>query len=349
MSDHHPTLPPSSLDKKKHCALWVSGDVGQAAEDGSEDHAALASAARNDFEKLKALPPGRQSEVRWFLNLVVCQRDDRTFQVEERLDIYDADYNLVTFGTADILDATTIWDYKSGQYADHEAQMYCYALGLMQRFDTQQCRVVIGWGRRMKVDEYYVTRADAESYLFALFTQIKSDIAADSRHVGKWCGWCGLKLTCPKFTSAVGVVRQCIAGDLPVFDPAKLDEPEHLAAAVRFIRLFVNPWADALEKRAKAAAIAGTVLPGLELTTKQGLRQIEDLAQAFQLLALPQDEFLKCCNLILKNTEEVFSAHNTLTRARAKAEVARRLDPFTTRGASTLTLEIIEETTTQKE
>lgn len=340
MTSHHPTLPPSSLDKKKHCALWVSGDVGQAAEDGTEDHAALF-----DDKLRSALPPGRRAEVTWFYELVKCQRDESTFAVEKRLDVYDADDNLVTFGTADALDGSpAVWDYKSGQFADHEAQMFCYALGLMQLFNKLQCRVSIGWGRRMKVDEYYVTRADAEAYLFPLFAQIKAAMAADERHVGKWCRWCGQKLNCPKFTAAVGVVRQCIAGDLPVFDPAKFDEPEHLASAVRFIRLFVTPWADALEKRAKDAALSGTVLPGLELTTKQGRRHIEDLAQAFQLLALPQDEFLKCCNIAIGKTEEVFSAHNLLTRARAEAEVARRLNPITTRGADVRSLEIVEET-----
>lgn len=341
---HHPTLAPSSLDKRKHCPCWQSGEAGEAAEAGTEDHAALF-----DDVLRAALPAGRRAEVVWFADLVTCQRDEATFEVEQRLDVYDADFNLVTFGRADALDGSpVVWDYKSGQPADHEAQMFCYALGLMQRFDKPHCRVVIGWGRRMKVDEYYVTRAEAEEYLWPLLAKIKAGAAANERRRCQYCGWCALKLECPQFNAPVHVLRKVIAGPLPEFDPAKLDQPDHLAAAVRFIRLYVNPWSKAIEERAKAAALDGVKLPGLELTEKQGKRQIEDLSAAFQLLALPQDEFLRCCALALGKTEAVFSEHNTLTRARAKTEVARRLEPVTTRGEKTLSLEIIEEETTPK-
>lgn len=332
------------MDTLKHCPHFVNDEAGQAAIEGTRDHAALAANLRGAANWDDGIPADRVGEIEWFADFVRCNAQKDSLEIERKVTLFGPEMEVVMVGTVDICDDQAILDYKSGEWHEYIVQMAIYALARMQEIDAASMRVCIGYGKYRRVVDYRLTVGEALEIVNAAIAA-----ASDTSKppcIGAYCSWCASALTCP---ARVGVVMDCLKalfGDtLPAFDPNKLSDPAEMSKALVAWKDYLEPWGKRLWDSAKTAAETGMEIPGWKLDSKEGPAQVTDMARAFQLLALPQERFLACCKLVQEKAAKALSEVHQLTRHAAAKEVKRRLESVIIRGEPSVTLKRIEETT----
>lgn len=344
----NPNFRPSKMDTLKHCPHFVNNEAGQAAIEGTRDHAALAANLRGAANWDEGIPADRVPEIEWFADFVKCNFNLKTLHVEEKITLFDPEMKAIMSGTPDVFDESpTLGDYKSGECHDYSVQMAIYSLAVMQLLDIPSIRVCIGYGKFRKVDDYRLTVGEALDIVrVALSAAERTDCKPT---IGAYCSWCASALTCPARIGVVMDAMKAIFGDtLPAFDPQKLSDPQELSKALVAWKDYLEPWGKRLWDTAKMAAEIGAKIQHdnirWELTSEQGDAVVTDMGRAFQLLALPQDKFLACCKLVQEKAAKALAEVHTLTRHAAAKEVKRRLEPVIIRGEPSVTLKRIEET-----
>lgn len=331
------------MDTLKHCPHFVNDEAGQAAIDGTRDHAALAANLRGVANWDEGIPADRVPEIEWFADFVKCNAQKDSLEIERKVTLFGPEMEVIMTGTPDTFDDQTLFDYKSGERHDYSVQMAIYALARMQEIDAPSMRVCIGYGKFRKVDDYRLTVGEALEIVNAAISE--ASCAGKPPTIGAYCSWCASALTCPARVGVVMDAMKAIFGDtLPAFDPQKLSDPQELSNALVTWKDYLEPWGKRLWDTAKTAAETGTEIPGWKLDSKEGPAQVTDMARAFQLLALPQEKFLSCCKLVQEKAAKALAEVHTLTRHAATKEVKRRLEPVIIRGEPSVTLKRIEET-----
>jgi hypothetical protein len=100
----------------------------------------------------------------------------------------------------------------------------------------------------------------------------------------------------------------------------------------------LKDWADSVEYHAKQLVRNGAKLPGFKLIEKQGKRECNNIGTAFQLLGLPQEQFLNCCTLTYGAAEDAVAEFNKIKKAEAKRTVEEKLQTVTERKPNTYEL-----------
>ena len=96
MSDHHPTLPPSSLDAIAECACYQSGEVGEAADRGAVQHEYLARLlGKPNIGMGKHLDVEELKNVNYAMLYIKEAVGDLELLVEEKVTIIDEAFNEV--------------------------------------------------------------------------------------------------------------------------------------------------------------------------------------------------------------------------------------------------------------
>ena len=166
MSDHHPTLPPSSLDAIAECACYQCGKGGEAADRGTAQHAYLAALLKPTGDNAGTLDAEELKNVNYAMLYIKEAVGSLELLVEEKVTIIDEAFNEVTFGT---LDAAAViksglghfFDYKSGDVHDYFYQMAAYATGYMQRFGLQACVAHLVYGKLRQTEQLRFSYEDA--------------------------------------------------------------------------------------------------------------------------------------------------------------------------------------------
>lgn len=222
----------------------------------------------------------------------------------------------------DVSGHALIIDYKTGR-GDYEdavdnSQLASLAVLVAGYTGAKHVRVALvqPWQGKPTVADYTPDALVlAKSWLLTALDAAKN-ATPDQAEAGDHCKWCRAKLTCPAFNHRLNQ-------NLEVVDPLRISglapkeqgqamwamlmevSPERLIAAVNglpFHKRFIH----AVESTFFARVEAGEI-PGYQIETKQGSREITDAQAAFnalQPLGITSDDVLAACKLPLGAMEE---------------------------------------------
>lgn len=344
MSDHHSTLAPSSLPAILKCAQFRSrpGNTEWSLK-GNEHHVEFARLIKGDASLASQLPLEERAGVEWAAQYVRGLASAEALRVEDRIKIFDDQFNEISFGTIDAwqpnvamtwgapapeLENCTpeIWDYKSGYvFRDYDPQMAAYALGAMQRTGTKRCYATILWGRRQFAEKRLWEYAEA------LALVLKAKAAREDQRsapvICDYCGWCNNTPICSAYLARVEALRVARPDwQLAHYHADRIDDPAEMAKALALAKQ-LKDWIEAVEERAAdMAKRRGLTLPGWKLKERKGARVIGDMAKGYERAGLPILTFLACCDLSLPALEIAFAKETGATVFKAaQRDLAEKL------------------------
>lgn len=339
---HHPVFSPSKLDILRICPFFQSGEAGEAAQMGSDQHLYAEILLRggkdvtNDEEIVLArLSDKDKTDVEWYTDYVFANASGE-LEIEQRLELEDSAENVVTFGTMDAGAGPDIFDYKSDrEERPHKYQMAAYALMWMKRKKLPSVTAHICYGRLRKAVKLTFTQEEADDMVERIQAIYYNP---ERKHTpSEYCSWCKLAVECPALTRCVAVVSQGIAPEeqLTMWNPAEVTDPNVVSRMLAVARI-VQPWAEAVEKHAKLMMkIQGVEIPGWSLLERSGGREIKNILKAYEICGISQEAFLKSCKVVIGQLEEIYATEKGIKKAEAKrvlkdllAEVSEEKKPF---------------------
>jgi hypothetical protein len=327
---HHPTLTPSAFPALAQCPCYQSGEAGEAAERGTLQHEALAMmltpVCGDEVDaRFVVLTETEREQVKWAADWVLDNLSLEYF-VEERLELLDDNFEVVTFGTADIIDPMSGWlvDYKSGEMRDYKAQMATYALMAMDRWGLPRLSCAVLYGRYREVERFNLTRAEAEAIVWPIIRSVADGQPAPC----DYCGWCANAAACPALAErALTVAGGREDWKLETYHPSQIADPQQMGRALHLARL-LKKWAEAVEHHARQMFVVENVPlpPGWKTQARGGKRTVSDIMAAYERAGLTPEQFIACCQLSLPKLEESFALAQGLKKAQVKRELESRLD-----------------------
>jgi len=341
MSKHHQSLAPSSLPALEECACYVSDSRETPwSEAGTNQHAVLAGLLTTDaplsvMADIVELDIEGREGVRWAAEYIRGYAD-KALIVESRVALLDDNFSEITFGTPDAYcvykDGTgvDVFDFKSGQIGNYEAQVACYALMVMRTSGTHTATMHVLFGRFQKAFRYTMTRAEAAARVQAVIDRAANP--AKQPEPCKFCDWCANAATCSALVSRANAV---VAGRedwaLEQYHATQIGDPAEMAKALKIAKA-MKAWISAIEFHAKEMANKGQMPTGFTWQERQGIRSVTNILAAYDALGLPKDKFMPLCSVPIGEIEKTYAEHFGKTLAVSKREVAQKLEPCLERG-----------------
>jgi hypothetical protein len=340
---HHQKFAPSSFPKLAKCACYVAEKGGKLAEAGNVRHLAWADLFRfggdepsRVLDQHPTLSVDEREGLIWAFEYVIATATaGELLQLDHRISILDDDFNELTFGTFDAAAGPDLFDLKWAD-AEYDEQMICYALGRMQETGRELINVHILFALQKRVKKFTVTLDQATEVVNRIIASVKDPERKPTPN--DYCGYCADRLTC----SALNQRAQTVAAGredwaLDSYNASQITSPVEMAKALTLARQ-LKDWADSVEYHAKQLVRNGAKLPGFKLIEKQGKRECNNIGTAFQLLGLPQEQFLNCCTLTYGAAEDAVAEFNKIKKAEAKRTVEEKLQTVTERKPNTYEL-----------
>ncbi len=342
---------PSSLPMLAACLCFqASPDTGERDKDaGTARHGALAAALRGLPKLLEELESEDEFEsVSWALEYIrVHSPDGHEQRIEQRVSVLDDNFMPIISGTPDVTCGRELFDLK-WRDRNYDEQMVAYALAMMQESGFESVRIHILFAERKFAKVFTVTEADALILVQALVSRASDPnaqpVACD------YCGWCAKALTCPALTSNVMEIAakredvalkatEGFADWLNAGAHASKLENADVAGAVLTIAKQIATWCEAVEHHCKEMAVKQGIIPtGYKIQNRQGNRFITSVTDAYSKSGLPQDEFLKLCDIKLTVLVEKFAEINGMKAKQAERMIEEKLGEVIQRNASSVSL-----------
>lgn len=281
---------------------------------------------------VKDLKPYEEEGIKWAVDYVKAHlTSEYPMEVEQRLVLMDDKFSIVTFGTGDVVNGKTLFDLKTGDYHNYWLQMACYALMQMDREGLDDLEVRLLFSRYRKIIELTVTRDEASRRIFATVAAV---LNPDKKpRANPYCKWCRKLMTCEAIIHLVSGTEH---------ERYEIEDPVALSAALKVARI-LKEWVGRIEYFAKTTAIAGTEIPGFELKSRQGAREIMDVKRAYELAGLPPDDFIVLCSLPIGALEDAIAARESIPKTRAKKLVNDRLGDIIQRRPPSIRLALTQQ------
>jgi hypothetical protein len=275
MSRHHPTLSPSSLDKKNECIKHVGKPAGAAAKRGSEKvHEPLADAFLRREKPTDPLLARAWDRARKHIA--------RVDGVETELQLLDDELNQVTFGTCDLWGraedgSLLLIDWKSGVQpaSSYLYQMAAYSLMLMDAEGEDSCRSII-----IPVDndddEAFIldfTRESAGEAIWPLIERIKANTEGPKEN--QFCNWCAKRKECPVWTMPANEAIAPVREKLLFTQEDAAIRPEAYMDAFKKLEGIFEDWG--IKESLKAKLESGIAVPGWKVQTRKGAQSVADV------------------------------------------------------------------------
>jgi hypothetical protein len=334
----HALLSPSMLDALALCPCYrrvEGGESSEAAERGRKMHGGLTNFLLGAQLTNMGFSSDEEEEIRWAAEWVHLSCDNRVY--EERVTI-ERDFEILTWGYLDIADTTpsslTVVDFKTGEQRDCTYQLGAYALGLMQRYEQPQCRVVALFSRYRYVEEWIISRERAEALVYPILDAAR-DPKSQPRPNG-YCPWCANRWNCyAQHNAGTAIVHAnpefAETSDwLPsTWRPSEITEPSDMAKLLE-IRAVMKKGFEEWDKAVTAHALAMSAtqeIPGWRRAEVKSDREVKEILNAFQASGLKDNEFLACCKVKIGELEKMY-AKDADNKAAAKRELAMKIEPF---------------------
>ncbi len=346
LTKHHPIFSPSSFPMLAECPCFErSHDEAAILLEPSEKtttyrdrgtllHEVFASelAAVESPDK-GYLTPHELEGIEWAVDYVLAHiTKGWPVEIEQQVVLLDDGFHIVTFGTADVLNGPQVFDLKTGDYHNYWLQIAVYALAQMDRIGIDETEVKVLFSRFKKAHELRISREEARGRIFAVVEKVIDP--TKKPRANPYCRWCRKISKCPAVVHLASGER---------IKNYKYDEPNELAHALFRARL-LKDWAAQIEQDAKKMALAGIELPGFELKSRQGAREIVDVKRAHELSGLPPDEFLALCNLPVGALEDLIAEREKIGKTAAKRQINLALSEVIRRRAPTIHLQSTQQT-----
>jgi hypothetical protein len=275
MSRHHPTLSPSSLDKKNECIKHVGKPAGAAAKRGNEKvHEPLADAFLRREKPTDPLLARAWDRAKKHIA--------RVDGVETELQLLDDELNQITFGTCDLWGraedgSLLLIDWKSGVQpaSSYFYQMAAYSLMLMDAEGEDSCRSII-----IPVDndedEAFIldfTRESAGEAIWPLIERIKANTEGPKEN--QFCNWCAKRKECPVWVLPASEAITPVREKLLFTESDALERPEAYMDAFKKLEGIFESWG--IKEALKAKLEAGIEVPGWKLQTRKGAASVNDV------------------------------------------------------------------------
>lgn len=260
------------------------------------------------------LTPSEQEQVQWAVDYVKAhQTSEFPVEIEQSLVLMDDKFNVITFGTGDVLNGPQLFDLKTGDYHNYWLQMACYALMQMDRIGADRAKVDILFARHKNAHQQDVTREEATRRIMAVVDAVMDP--KKKPRANPYCRWCRKVMTCEAVVHLVSGLEH---------ERYEIREPNELSKALITAKV-VKEWAGRVEAFAKDQAIAGMEIPFFFLKSRAGAREIMDVKRAFELAGLPADLFLSICNLPVGTLEDAIATQQNVPKSAAKKIVNTQL------------------------
>ncbi len=337
MSAHHQSLAPSSLPALEECACYVSDSRETPwSEAGTTQHAVLAHILEGLKDTgLNELEIEGREGVKWAADYVKGYTKKDLF-IERRMALLDDDFKEITFGTPDAYclydngEGVDVFDFKSGQIANYEAQVAAYALMVMRATGTHTATTHVLFGRFQKAFRFTMTRREAQTRVDSAIARAKNPNRIEEPC--KFCDWCAKAATCSALANRANAV---VAGRedwaLEQYHATKIDDPAEMAKALKIAKAVVA-WSKAIIFHAEQMASKGQMPTGFTWKEKQGNRGITNILDAYEALGLPREKFMPLCSVPIGEIEKTYAEFFGKTLAVSKREVAQKLEPCLERG-----------------
>jgi len=344
---------PSSFPALKQCPCFEGGQASVDADKGTERHSTLASLLNGDNDRITFLDDEDAESVRWAREYIELNAPmvDYPLVVEQRVQ-YELD-GIIISGTPDYVCGSHIFDLKT-RPRDYKSQMAAYAMHFLEI--RSEVTVHLMYCATRHVEKFTLTQQQCLDILNPIL-----DASTDPNRKPNpcdYCGWCARQLTCEAINDrAKAVVAGRSDWELETYQTSFITDPFEMSKALRVARM-LGKWVDSVEFHAKEMWVKeGKELPGFLLKERKGKSYIVDVVKAYQLLGLPESDFLKCCDVRMNtsktNPEKVGvvdtykKAHN-ITLSGAKKAVAEKLESVIQRGKNTVSI-VAEKSTEESE
>ena len=320
----HHKYSPSSLKWREVCPGWVNEPTPSeggsiAAQEGTMMHAALET---GDYSGLDEWQKKNVLMVADLFQELKNELGEGTEELrEQKLVIADGK----TFGTADLVlvcgKKAKIGDAKFGwnavDDAEENVQGQAYVVGLMEKWrDVEEVEVVFAQPRLNMVSRHLFYR---DKDYDRLRLRVETIIARaeqpepELNPTEKGCLYCGNKGTCKALHAKALVISrsydQLRDSELPVLaDPLTLATPEQRSQA-ETIRRVMERWCESVKKSNMDYRRDGGEIPGYELKTRAGKKEIVDATAAYDIIKdkLTPEEFSSCATLSFAKLEKVWA------------------------------------------
>jgi hypothetical protein len=331
MADHHSTFAPSSLPMLEQCPCFERAEDTSSTiyrDRGVELHLAFEHRLRGfPLPPETVLTPSEKEQIEWAVDhVLVNMSSEFPLEIEQKLVLLDDNFNVITFGTGDVLNGPQLFDLKTGDYHNYWLQVACYALMQMDRIEADRAKVNLLFVRHKNVHQIDVTREEATRRINKVVAAV---LDPDKKpRANPYCRWCRKVMTCEAVVHLVSGVEA---------EHYEIRDPEALSAALMAAKT-VKEWAERVEAYAKESALAGMEIPFFYLKSRAGAREIMDVNKAFALSELPADLFLTLCNLPVGKLEDAIAQHEGVKKSAASKIVNTRLSEVIKRRPPTVHL-----------
>jgi hypothetical protein len=339
---------PSSFPALNQSPLFESGEAGEYAERGTDRHRAVALALKGDMSLIEMLSDEDREGAEWAVEYIKAHASSGApLETDVKVSISLQDFTQFE-GSFDVASGPDLCDIK-WRYRDYHLQMACYALGRFQASDLQSQTMHVLYCESKRALRYRITPQEAEFLVNAVYNKHK---AAKRCAISSYCSWCAKVCTCPEYLERVNAVR---AGRedwaLPNYHGSQLTSPDDMGKALTLARC-IKKWADGIEFHATNMMLAGQTPTGFEVATRQSKQYVTDVAKAYSLAGLPQDEFLRCCDVRMNTSKtnaakvgivDMISKFSTITKPAARKVIQKNLADVLARGTPTTYLKAIKD------
>jgi hypothetical protein len=328
--EHHKHSP-SSFPMKNRCPLYEAGPAGDAANRGTAMHDSLAQMlGAEPTLDLFELSEGDKSEVEWAYSYI---RDNASetwpLEVEVKLSYHDPSMRKLYFGTGDVVNGPNIYDLKTGEQHAYWHQMAGYALALMSEKGYSVVNINLLFSRYKKVQQYTITREQAEPAILGIITQAEDPNATPRPN--EFCGWCKKNIVCPAVKERVSAIVTYNDWKLDTYNPNEIAKnPNELSKAIVLSRL-MKKWVSAIDDVSKEH----DDIPGFQWKEVSGRKVVAKMSDLFLALNsdldhIHLDKFLDKCSISLTNLAEFISDAKGMTMKEAKDYIDKKFSDYIT-------------------
>jgi hypothetical protein len=346
------------------CPLFTGDPDGNMdAVGGDRRHKALAKLlSANDPLLLQDLPDEDKESIEWAADYIKLKADMASYPliVEQKRKWLRPDFSEAT-GTPDVICGSDLFDLKTRR-RDYTAQMADYSLSMFhENPGLEVVHVHLLYTAAQGVMRFDFTREDAEEVVQRALDKAKGTEPKPC----DYCGWCALAYKCPALLKPADEVSKGYTADPRVqsWHPSQMQTGEELAYALWVWRTQLKKWGESIEHHAREAALKGGMTLACKvaewtLKSKAGRTYVTDIPQAFTLAGLPQEDFLRCCDLRMETSKTYKDKHGIANKyaglhgmklAPAKRELLKKLEPVVKTTPETLSLVAVRAEATEDE
>lgn len=320
----HHRYSPSSLKWREVCPGWENepqpSEAGSvAAQEGTMMHKALETGNYDQLDEMQKknvlmvadLFEGMKKDLEW----VIAELPEQKLEIAGGKTFGTADLILIGRGKAKIGDAKFGWTAVDD--AEVNIQGWAYAVGVFEKWqEVNEVEVVFAQPRLNMVSRHTFER---EKDYARLRLRVETIIARaqqpepELNPTEKGCLYCGNKGTCKALHSRALVISQGYDqlrdAELPVLaDPLTLATPEQRSQA-ETIRRVMERWCESVKKSNMDFRMEGGEIPGYELKSRTGKKEIVDATAAFDIIKdkVTTEEFSSCATLSFAKLEKVWA------------------------------------------